>query len=302
MHADLHQHLWTEAFVEALARRSAPPYVRRRAGVVELECAGEPRYAIDMAGERPARRAALVTDDRLDVAAIAISSPIGVEALPGDESRALVAAWLEGAFALPDQFVVWGPVSLDDPRSEDVDALLARGCIGISVPAGALAGPQRLYELEPVLRRASQLGTPLLVHPGRAPGQDPESVATEEPAWWRPLTDYVWQMQAAWYTFMASGRAQFPDLRVVWTMLAGGAPLMHERFTARGGPALELSDPNSFYETSSYGPDAVSMTAALVGESQLVYGSDRPVVIPRIGQRDRRHQLTGANLIQKGAI
>jgi 6-methylsalicylate decarboxylase len=302
MLADTHQHLWTEAFVDALERRSEPPYVRRENGVVQLYCAGEPPYVIDLASERPERRLALIESDGLDVAAVAISSPIGVEALPRAEAEPLIEAWLQGALALPERFRVWGPVPIDGPSADDVDAVIARGCVGVSIPAGALSGPGRLEALLPLLRRVSERGVPLFVHPGRAPGQEAVPVTSDEPLWWRPLTDYVWQMQAAWYTFAAAGRPRLPDLTVVWTMLAGGAHFMHERFAARGGDRVDLHDPLSFYETSSYGTDAIEMTAALVGDSQLVYGSDRPVVAPQISDRDRVHQRSGAHLLQKGHL
>jgi 6-methylsalicylate decarboxylase len=299
MFVDIHQHLWTEAFVDALERRNDPPYIRRYNGLVELYSAGEPPYVIDLESELPEGRAALIGVDGLDLAAVAISSPIGVEALPRGEARQLIDAWLEGSLALPDGFVTWGPFALDQPSPDDVEALIERGCIGISLPAGALAGAARLRELTAVLERVAELQVPLLVHPGRAPGDRAAPVELDEPLWWRPLTDYVWQMQAAWYTFAAAGRQDFPDLKVVWTMLAGGAHLMHERFAARGGPSVNLHDPNSFYETSSYGADAIEMTSRLVGEEQLVYGSDRPVVVPTITERDRRHQQSGAKLIHK---
>jgi 6-methylsalicylate decarboxylase len=298
--ADTHQHLWTEEFVRALERRSTPPYIRREHGIVRLFSAGEPSYVIDLESEQPQRRLALLEADGLDLAAVAISSPIGVEALARDEAKVLIDAWLDGAFALPDRFAVWGPIVLDRPSLDELDALVARGCVGVSIPAGAIAGPPRLRELLPILRRVSELGVPLFVHPGRAPGQGAVPVAADEPLWWRPLTDYVWQMQAAWFTFVSAGRPELPDLKVLWTMLAGGAHFMHERFTARGGGAVDLRDPLNFYETSSYGADAVEMTSALVGESQLVYGSDRPVVVPEISDRDRPHQRAGAELLQKG--
>jgi hypothetical protein len=63
-------------------------------------------------------------------------------------------------------------------------------------------------------------------------------------------------------------------------MLAGLAPLHAERLHARGGPSPELPDPLLFYESSSYGPDAVGHIGDLVGPEQLLYGSDRPVVDP----------------------
>jgi predicted TIM-barrel fold metal-dependent hydrolase len=178
-------------------------------------------------------------------------------------------------------------------------AALLSCCIGISVPAGALAGPDRLFALAPVLDRIAAHDVPLFVHPGRAPGQAADVVALDEPAWWRPLTDYVSQMQAAWYSFAAFGRSEHPDLKVVFAMLAGGAPLHHERLQARGCGPIQLGDLNTFYETSSYGPDAIQTMVGLVGESQLVYGTDRPVIEPRATGRDRALQANGANLIAK---
>ena len=71
-----------------------------------------------------------------------------------------------------------------------------------------------------------------------------------------------------------------PELRVIFSMLAGLAPLHAERLSSRGGPRLHASDPLVFYETSSYGPSAVRMLEEVVGCQQLLYGSDRPVVEP----------------------
>ena len=87
-------------------------------------------------------------------------------------------------------------------------------------------------------------------------------------------------MQAAWLTFAAFARRELPRLRVVFAMLAGGAPLLAERLIARGGPTIDLHDPRTFYDTSSYGPMIVEAMARWVGPAQLVYGSDRPVIEP----------------------
>ncbi len=62
-------------------------------------------------------------------------------------------------------------------------------------------------------------------------------------------------------------------------MLAGLAPLHAERLSARGGPQ-HTHDPLVFYETSSYGSSAVHALKGVVGEGQIIYGSDRPVVVP----------------------
>jgi hypothetical protein len=87
-------------------------------------------------------------------------------------------------------------------------------------------------------------------------------------------------MQAAWLTFATAGRREHPDLVVVFAMLAGGAPLVSERLSTRGGPVIDLRDPLTFYDTSSFGPEAIDATARRVGAGQLVYGSDRPVAEP----------------------
>src|ERR1700729_2154575 len=167
MRIDVHQHIWTEPLVERLSARSALPLVRQSDGVCVLHSAAEQPYVIDLAAEDPARRAALVRDDGLDLALIAISSPIGIEALPRDEALELIEAHLEGVEALPTQFAAWGPIALGCPDPGHVDTLAAGGCVGVWLPAGAIASPDRLDALGPVLERVAELELPLFVHPGR---------------------------------------------------------------------------------------------------------------------------------------
>jgi hypothetical protein len=102
----------------------------------------------------------------------------------------------------------------------------------------------------------------------------------DDPLWWPALTGYVADMQAAWLAYLSAGRARHPRLRVLFTMLAGLAPLHAERLTSRGAPSPQLWDPQIFYETSSYGPAAVRLLQDAVGPQQVLYGSDRPVVDP----------------------
>lgn len=266
--------------LDALALREALPFVRVTDGLAVLHSAGERPYVIDVASEAPERRRALHERDGIEVALIAISSPIGIEALPRHSALELIRAHLDGVAALGPGFVAWGPIALDRPEPADVDELLARGCIGVSVSAGALGQPDGLIEIGPVLQRAQERGVPVFIHPGRAPGHEQREASLTEPLWWRALTDYVAQMQAAWLTFATVGRREFPELKVLFPMLAGGAPLLTERLERRGGPAIELRDPLTFYDSSSYGPTATDAMAARVGVEQLVYGSDRPVLEP----------------------
>ena len=299
MQVDVHQHLWTEPLLEALAARDVLPFVRRTNGVTVVHCAGESPYVIDTVSETAVRRAQLVHEDRLDLAAIALSSPIGVEALPREQASTLIGAYLSGVAALPEEFRAWGPVALDGLDPDDVDRLLARGCIGISLPAPALAGRDALWGSYPVLKRAAERGVPVFVHPGSVAGGHGDCVSLNEPLWWSALTDYVAQMQAAWLTFAALGRAEHPDLVVLFAMLAGGGPLLSERLSARGGPPIDLRDPFVFYDTSSYGPVAVEAMARRVGGSQLVYGSDRPVVEPILTGREMLLAENGGRLIER---
>jgi hypothetical protein len=45
---DVHQHIWTEPLVAALAERSELPFVRREQGLTVLFLAGERPYVIDL--------------------------------------------------------------------------------------------------------------------------------------------------------------------------------------------------------------------------------------------------------------
>src|SRR4051794_6531239 len=282
MRTDVHQHLWSEPLVEGLAAREELPFVRLERGLTVLYQAGERPYVIDRAGEEPARRAALVERDGLDRALLCLSSPIGVERLPRDQAEPLLEAYHQGALTLGGPFGVWGAIALDRAEAQDVDRALDRGCVGISLPAGAIAGSDELLGLRSVLDRLEARGAPLFVHPG--PGLDATPGAARgslnEPLWWPALTDYVSGLQAAWLAFQAVGRPDHPRLRVVFSLLAGLAPLHAERLSARGGPGHLAPDPLLFYETSSYGPRAIAAMESVVGSRQLLYGSDRPVLEP----------------------
>lgn len=277
MRTDLHQHVWTEPLLAALATRRVAPFVRRHEGLTVLHCPGELPCVIDEQSESAAARSRLLHADRVDRAVVAISSPLGIEMLDPDVAADLIAAHLDGVQALGDAFDAWGPVPVQASDAVAVDEVLDRGCVGVSVPAAALADRSALDAVGPLLERVAARGAPLFVHPG---GFAPREPSLDEPVWWAALTDYVGQMQAAWLTFAAYGRRALPGLRVVFAMLAGGGPLLAERLAARGGPAIDLHDPLTFYDTSSYGPMNVEAMARWVGPTQLVYGSDRPVIEP----------------------
>jgi predicted TIM-barrel fold metal-dependent hydrolase len=284
---DVHQHLWSEPLVAALQARRELPFVRREHGLSVLYLVGERPYVIDLESERASRRAAQVREDGLERALVCLSSPLGIESLPRRQATPLLDAYHDGALRLGAPFGVWGAIALDPADPDDVDALLERGCVGLSLPAGALASVDGLARLHEVLARLERAGAPLFVHPGPGPRSATARASSigeaslADPLWWAALTRYVSDMKAAWLAFLSAGRAEHPRLRVIFSMLAGLAPLHAERLCSRGGPSVADADPLIFYETSSYGPAAARQIADVAGARQLLYGSDRPVADPR---------------------
>lgn len=274
---DVHQHVWTEPLVDELCARARWPFIHRHDGLTVLHIAGEQPYVLDLEGETACRRAALLAEDGLDAVLVCLSSPVGIESLPRAQAVPLLEAYVAGALALAEPFGVWGAFALDAIDPGDVDRLLDRGCVGVSVPAGAVASVDGLAALRPALARLQARDAPLFVHPGPAPWSPRAESRLSDPLWWPALTEYVADMQAAWCAFRCAGRREHPRLRVVFALLAGLAPLHEERLRSRGG-GPSAPDPLLFYDTSSYGERAIAAMAEAVGAGQLVYGSDRPVL------------------------
>jgi hypothetical protein len=273
---DVHQHLLSEPLIAELARRRTPPMLARRRGGWTFRVAGEPDSVLSLGATDVEGRGEELRREGIDRALVALSAALGVETLPAAEAARLLAAHQVGLDDLPDRFGGWGAVQLEAPDPAEVDAALARGCVGLSLPATALATPAALDRVGPLLARLERRGAPLFVHPG--PVGHPAAPFASLPPWWPALTDYVAQMQAAWFAFLHAGRRTHPRLRVLFAMLAGGAPLQLERYAARGGRPISAPDPLVFYDTSSYGPRMLEAMLEAVGAAQLVYGSDSPVV------------------------
>ncbi|HSS31838.1 MAG TPA: hypothetical protein VLL27_00985 [Solirubrobacterales bacterium] len=281
---DVHQHLLGEPLIAELARRQRPPTLVRRRGGWTFRVSGEPDSVLSFEAVDVGQRQADSRREGIDRALIALSTALGVETLPAAEAAPLIEAHHLGIEALPDHFGGWGAVQLEAPDPAEVDAVIDRGYVGLSLPASALASPGALERVGPLLARLESRGAPLFVHPGPVSGPN-EPGSAPLPSWWPALTDYVAQMQAAWFAFLHRGRRAHPRLRVLFAMLAGGAPLQLERYGARGGAATE-PDPLVFYDTSSYGPRMLAAMVGMVGADQLVYGSDRPVVDARAPRAD----------------
>jgi hypothetical protein len=283
---DVHQHLLSEPLIAELARRREPPALVGGRGGWTFRVAGEPDSVLSFDATNVALRSVELRRDKIDLALVALSTALGIETLPAEEAQPLIEAHHQGIDALPPGFAGWGAVQLEAPDPDEVDAAIARGRVGISLPATALAVPDALELIGPLLARLEFLDAPLFVHPGPVASSGRPGPAASLPAWWPALTDYVAQMQAAWFSFLHAGRRAHPRLRVLFAMLAGGAPLQLERFVARSGTVAVAPDPLAFYDTSSYGPRMLEAMIGAVGAGQLVFGSDRPVVDARAPQLD----------------
>lgn len=290
---DVHQHLWPAPLTDALLRRLQPPHLRQRGDGWILTITGEPAWEIDPADHDPVRRAERAAADGLDIAIVALSSPLGIEALPAHEARPLIDAYHEGVSALPGGLRAWASAALADPDPRDLAHRLDEGMVGLCLPAGALADPGRAARCRGLLAVLEERGAPVFVHPGPAPGSPPRLHAPGLPAWWPAMTTYVGQMQRAWLGVQEWVRPAHPELRICFAMLAGLAPLQAERLSSRGAGAV-LDDPLAFYDTSSYGPRAIAAMEAAVGEEALVFGSDRPVLGPP-AVTDPHHPSRAAN-------
>ena len=270
---DIHQHLWPEPLLRALSQRHEPPMLLHAGHGWMLRLGGHPDAPVDLTDHDPDRRAALAEADGLSRVLIAPSVPLGIEALPAREAEPLLAAYHEGVAALPAPFGAWAAVGVDAPDPAALAQLLDEGFVGACLSADAIAGPAGYERFGPLLETLARAEAPLLIHPG------PVAAPPGAPPWWSALTGYVAAMHTAWYAFATWGRPAHPGLRVCFAMLAGLAPLHRERLMIRGGSAP--ADRDVFLDISSYGDRSVDAVVREIGVDQLVFGSDRPVVVPR---------------------
>jgi predicted TIM-barrel fold metal-dependent hydrolase len=248
---DLHQHLWPPALLAALRARSEPPYLR--GDVLELSGGSWPA---SLETHDPERRLALLAEDGVDVAMLSCPPTMELD-------EALTEAYHEGMAELvaasAGRFLAFS-------YGEIVD-----GFAGVCVDAAVLLD---LDEAEPLCSELERRGGLLFVHPG------PEHPAPGRPTWWPAVVDYTAQMQAAYASWLAGGAARWPRLRVLFAILAGGAPMQLERLASRGLDTRAVLHDTVFLDTASYGERALSLALATYGVGQIAYGSDSPVIDP----------------------
>lgn len=269
---DTHQHIWPPEFLDALRARTGFP---RLVDEWTLLTAGEDPYEVDAEAHDVELRRGRELDEGKDAVLLSLSSPLGIEHLPFDESRELIDVWHRSALALGEPFGVWAATPVERFDLAGLARILQHERIaGLQVPATCMLDPEAVRAMAPVFDVVEASGKPLMVHPGPAPA------VADVPSWWPALVPYVAQLHASWLAWHHCGRQRHPGLRVVFVALAGLAPLHHDRLVARGGEFRSV-DPNVFYETSSYGTRAIDALVRVVGVDPIVHGSDRPYAQPR---------------------
>ena len=164
---DVHQHVWPESLIEALRARRSPPRLRGWT----LELAGEPDYEVDPRVHDPGERAELARSDGLDLALVSLSSPLGIESLAPEQAVEVLAAYHEGALALPAPFGAWAAACLTDIDADALVRELERGFVGLQLPATALLDGAGYDRAGPLLDVLEEAGLPLMIHPGPVAGE-----------------------------------------------------------------------------------------------------------------------------------
>ena len=250
---DVHQHLWPEELVAALASRREIP--RIRGSMLELD---EGRFEVDLDVHRLDRRLEELDRDGIDVAIVSFPPTMAWES-----ARELAVAFHEGIERLV---------------GESQGRLRAFAC-GECRPgyAGACISGRRLIAgVDGLASELADAGQVLFVHPG-----PPEPTPVDAPAWWAAIVDYTAEMQAAFAWWIAQGPEATLGVPVIFAILAGGAPVQVERLRGRGGPDAESLAPSYFLDTASYGHQALELCLSTYGVSRLLYGSDTPVLDTR---------------------
>ena len=87
-------------------------------------------------------------------------------------------------------------------------------------------------------------------------------------------------MQAAYVSWLTSGAERWPELDVVFAILAGGAPIQLERMAARGFDERRAMLPRIWFDTATYGRRALDLAMSTFGVEPMLFGTDVPVADP----------------------
>jgi predicted TIM-barrel fold metal-dependent hydrolase len=279
MRIDLHQHLWPDSLVEAMRKRAEPPCLDGDT----VRVIHEKPFHLDLEPQRVDVRIAALDEVGIDRAVVSLSTPVGIEALPAKDSVPLLDAYHSGvADAVASsrgRLAAFAAVPLDlpDAGASQVAELVNSGFAGASIASEALASERGLDRCRDVLDALAEAGAPLFVHPGPAPWTPPYGEEPDVVWWWRNLAVYPGLMLRAFFTWRMVGAARHPGLKVVFTIMAGGAPFLEERYRTFSGEPGEI-DPNVFFDAASCRRNSLDIAFATYGLEQIVYGTDYPVI------------------------
>src|SRR5258708_24800036 len=139
VHVDVHQHLWPEALIEELRRRSQPP----RLNGWTLLTGDEPPFTVNPADHDVRSRAAQAIGDGLGHIMIGLSSPLGIEYLAPEDAEPLLDAYHQGVSELGVPFTGWAAACLTVIDAPGLVKQLDRGFAGLQLPATAAAAAAR---------------------------------------------------------------------------------------------------------------------------------------------------------------
>ena len=235
---DVHQHLWPRAFSEALraAHRASAPR-RRRPARVRGRVDRRPRAITS--SRRGSRCSTCTRSTRPSSRCSRRSASTALDPAERDE---LVAIWEDGilelaaAAARPDRAARVGR-----PRP---------GFAGVSIGADRLRSTWRSSRRRSTRWRGQGL-------PVRPPGRRrPARRRTGLVAGRRRLHE---PDAAAYFAWLAAAQERWPDVTVVFAILAGGAPIQLERLASRGVDVRSSLHRNVFFDTASYGRRALEL-------------------------------------------
>ena len=214
MRLDVHQHLWTPPLLDALAERDRCRSSDGWTGSRSCSCGRRAalRRSTPPRSRGPPRAASCAPTGSI-ARSWRSAARSGSRRSPATRPQPLIDAHLDGVLALGDRFGAWGPLGARRiPTPMTSTTCSRRGCVGVSLPACALAGATRCA----AWARCSSASPRTVVRrcsctPGRGPGRGAPRRRSTSRLWWPALTDYVAQMQAAWLAFAAAGRREHPE-------------------------------------------------------------------------------------------
>ena len=106
-------------------------------------------------------------------------------------------------------------------------------------------------------------------------------------------------MQAAYATWLTRDMPRHPDTRIVFAILAGGAPLLEERWRSRGAD-LPAPPAGVLLDTASFGAAALDFCFGHGHGGRLVFGSDAPILDPSPVLEAVRGLTDGAAVLARG--